>query len=115
MAARRGKRRRTSAAGIPTAATRGDPRHAALMEEKRQATERGEPWVAVIDAGMDNGKGRVEIDYNADFIRYIREGSGDTHKSEEEIVDQWFKGLCLRKRMEDKMLDSVRAGHLVRR
>ena len=87
------------------------------MEEKRQATARGEPWVAVIDSGtgMEGGKGRVEIDYNADFIRHIREGSGDVHKSEEEIVDQWFKGLCLRKRMEDKMFDGVRAGPLVRR
>lgn len=110
------RRRRTAAGGLRSMRARADsalsPGRAGLMEEKARATAAGQPWVAVIDAGMESGRGRVEIDYNADFIRVIREGSGDHSKSEEEIVDQWFKGVCLRERMEESVIrGSLKSPH----
>ena len=102
------RRRRRGTSRLPGMVARAEsalsPERSDLMEEKRRATAMGQPWVAVIDAGMDSGRGRVEIDYNADFIRVIREGSGDHDKTDEEIVDQWFKGVCLRERMEETVV-----------
>ena len=110
------RRRRRSAGGLRGMRARADsalsPERSDLMEEKRRATAAGQPWVAVVSAGMDSGRGRVEIDYNAEFIRVIREGSGDHGKTEEEIVDQWFKGVCLRERMEETIVQgSLKSPH----
>lgn len=67
--------------------------------EKELATERGEPYVAVlgIDVDADNlHQGAFELDWNEIFVaRLIKAGymlkKDDT---DAEIVDRWFQNVC---------------------
>jgi len=65
---------------------------------KDLATERGEPWVAVLDTQISEknaGNGFFELDWNTLFIEYlIANGFGFENDPEEEIVDRWFRTLA---------------------
>lgn len=66
---------------------------------KEQATERGEPWVAVVGMDVDLNnlhQGAFELDWNEIFVaRLIKAGymikRDDT---DAEIVDRWFQNIC---------------------
>ena len=63
---------------------------------KELATERGEPWVTVVQVELDPeniGNGAIELDWNEFFVaKLIR--SGYKGKDDSQIVDQWFTDLC---------------------
>ena len=66
------------------------------LTPKQIATEKKEPWVAVLDTHVnkDNIKnGFFELDWNEYFVLQLKTAGyqGDT---EEAIVDQWFSELC---------------------
>ena len=63
---------------------------------KEVATEKKEPWVAVLDTHVNPENirnGFFELDWNEYFVLQLKEAGykGDT---EESIVDQWFQDLC---------------------
>lgn len=65
-------------------------------DKKRIATEKGEPYINVIDLDVDKktpGIGSFELDWNVYFISYLRE-HGYQGKNDEQVVDQWFTDLC---------------------
>lgn len=68
----------------------------AKLSPKELATEKKEPWVAVLttQVNKDNIRnGFFELDWNEHFIRELRL-NGYQGESEEEIVDKWFTELC---------------------
>jgi hypothetical protein len=68
----------------------------AKLSPKELATERKEPWVAVLDTHVNKDNirnGFFELDWNEYFVLQLK-SNGFTGDSEEEIVDQWFSELC---------------------
>ena len=60
------------------------------------ATEKKEPWVAVLDTHVNKDNirnGFFELDWNEYFVLQLR-SAGYSGDSEEAIVDQWFSELC---------------------
>lgn len=70
----------------------------AKMSPKERATERGEPWVAVLDTHVNKDNirnGFFELDWNDLFIVQLKQaGYGYEGDPEEEIVDRWFRELA---------------------
>ena len=67
--------------------------------EKDLATERGEPYVAIIsmDINPDNlHEGAFELDWNDKFIaNLVRAGyQMEPNEPENVIVDRWFQNVC---------------------
>ena len=63
---------------------------------KEIATEKKEPWIAVLDTHINKDNirnGFFELDWNEYFVLQLRTAgySGDT---DEAIVDAWFSELC---------------------
>jgi hypothetical protein len=68
----------------------------AQLNPKELATEKKEPWIAVIDTHVNKENirnGFFELDWNEYFVLQLRE-AGYTGETEEAIVDQWFQELC---------------------
>jgi hypothetical protein len=68
----------------------------AALSPKELATEKKEPWVAVLDTKVNPENPRngfFELDWNEHFVLMLR-NNGYTGGSEEEIVDAWFGDLC---------------------
>lgn len=68
----------------------------AKLSPKELATERKEPWVAVLDTHINKENirnGFFELDWNEYFVLKLKE-AGFQGKSDEEIVDRWFSELC---------------------
>lgn len=68
----------------------------AKLSPKELATEKKEPWVAVLTTQVNKENirnGFFELDWNEYFIRELRL-NGYQGDSEEEIVDKWFTELC---------------------
>lgn len=66
------------------------------LSPKDAATERKEPWVAVLETHVnkDNVRnGFFDLDWNEYFIVQLR-SAGYSGNTDEEIVDQWFQDLC---------------------
>lgn len=68
----------------------------AKISPKELATEKKEPWVAVLDTHVNKDNirnGFFELDWNEYFVLQLKEAGykGDT---EEAVVDQWFQELC---------------------
>ena len=67
--------------------------------EKEIATEKGEPYVAILSVELDPeniGNGAFELDWNDKFIANLVR-AGYQHKPNEEenvIVDRWFAEVC---------------------
>ena len=64
--------------------------------EKECANIKGEPYVNVLDMGIDPenvSNGYFELDYNDLFVKMLTE-HGITGKSDEEIVNVWFNRIC---------------------
>lgn len=68
----------------------------AKLSPKELATEKKEPWVAVLDTHVNKENirnGFFELDWNEYFVLQLRT-AGYTGESDEAIVDQWFSELC---------------------
>jgi pyruvate/2-oxoglutarate dehydrogenase complex dihydrolipoamide acyltransferase (E2) component len=68
----------------------------AKLSPKERATEKKEPWVAVLEThvNQENVKnGFFELDWNEYFVLQLKQ-QGYQGSNEEEIVDQWFQELC---------------------
>jgi hypothetical protein len=65
---------------------------------KEIATERGEPWVSVLDTKVNPENPRngfFELDWNDIFVLQLKQaGYGYDGDPEEEIVDRWFRDLA---------------------
>lgn len=64
--------------------------------EKECANVKGEPYVNVLDMGIDPenvSNGYFELDYNDLFVKMLTE-HGIVGKSDEEIVNIWFNRIC---------------------
>jgi hypothetical protein len=67
--------------------------------EKELATERGEPYVAIVklDINPDNmHEGAFELDWNDKFVaNLVRAGyQMKPNEPEDAIVDRWFQNIC---------------------
>ena len=63
---------------------------------KELATERDEPWVEVLSMDIDKnnpGNGAFELDWNDKFLSNLIL-SGYQGKTDQDIVDNWFKAVC---------------------
>jgi hypothetical protein len=68
----------------------------AKLSPKELATEKKEPWVAVLDTHVNKENvrnGFFELDWNEYFVLQLR-SAGYTGDSDEAIVDKWFQELC---------------------
>jgi hypothetical protein len=68
----------------------------ASLTPKELATEKKEPWVAVLDTHVNKDNirnGFFELDWNEYFVLQLR-ASGYNGETDEAIVDQWFSELC---------------------
>ena len=70
---------------------------------KDLATERGEPWVEVISMEIDKdnpGQGSFELDWNDKFVANLIR-AGYQGKTDQDIVDNWFRSICQNVVMEN--------------
>lgn len=68
----------------------------AKLNPKEIATERKEPWVAVLDTHVNKENiknGFFELDWNEYFILELR-AAGYQGTTDEDVVDAWFSELC---------------------
>ena len=75
--------------------TAEDVRRETLEKEKHAATQRREPWVAVLDTQVnpDNIRnGFFELDWNNEFIERLLD-AGYIGETNEQIVDAWFRTI----------------------
>ena len=86
-----------------------EERKAVMAKEKAEATEKGEPWVGVLDTKVnpDNIRnGFFELDWNNEFVEKLMD-AGYTGETSEQVVDGWFKTIA-RQILEDEGLDTDR-------
>lgn len=72
--------------------------------DKSVASINKEPWVNVIKMGVspaDVTQGYFELDWNEEFIIMLQ-GAGIEGKSDEEIVNKWFNGVCRTVLLQEK-------------
>jgi hypothetical protein len=66
------------------------------LSPKELATQRGEPWVQIINLELDPsdlGNGAIDLAWNDIFVaRLIK--AGFRGKTDNQIVDQWFTTVC---------------------
>ena len=63
---------------------------------KELATERDEPYVEVLSMDIDKdnpGNGAFELDWNDKFLSNLIR-AGYQGKTDQDIVDNWFKAVC---------------------
>jgi len=63
---------------------------------KELATERGEPYVAILSMEVDPEnlhQGAFELDWNEKFVANLLL-AGYVGKTDADIVDQWFQNVC---------------------
>ena len=68
----------------------------AKLDPKERATEKKEPWVAVLETHVNKDNlrnGFFELDWNEYFVLQLRT-AGYIGETEEEVVDEWFSELC---------------------
>ena len=85
------------------------PEPATLKDSKTKktpkdlATERGEPWVEVLSMEIDKenpGQGAFELDWNDKFVANLIR-AGYQGKTDQDIVDNWFRTVCQNVVMEN--------------
>jgi hypothetical protein len=68
----------------------------AKLTPKEAATEKKEPWIAVLDTHVNKDNirnGFFELDWNEYFVLQLKE-AGYQGETEEAVVDRWFQELC---------------------
>jgi hypothetical protein len=97
---------------VPTPAVEKPAAPKKIKTPKEIATEKREPWVAVLDTSInprDPRNGFFELDWNEYFIDQLR-FAGYKGETDEDLIDRWFRDLCLSVAAEDKdLLDSIAA------
>lgn len=67
-----------------------------VVSAKDAATAKNEPWVEIIGMEIDEkdpGQGAFELDWNDIFVaKLVR--AGYQGKTDQDIVDNWFKTVC---------------------
>jgi len=85
------------AIGLGTAKKVEEPKKRAKKKtDKEIATEKGEPYVAVLSVEVDPdnpGSGAFELDWNEIFIKKLYK-AGYRDENEEDMVDRWFQDVC---------------------
>jgi hypothetical protein len=72
------------------------PRAAPAKTEKELASERGEPYVAIVSMDIDPNnlhQGSFELDWNEKFVANLLR-AGYVGKTDADVVDQWFQNVC---------------------
>jgi hypothetical protein len=80
----------------PPAPPKPKPTKAPDKGAKELATERGEPYVAVLSMDVDPEnlhQGAFELDWNEKFVANLLR-AGYQGKSDSDVVDQWFQNVC---------------------
>jgi len=80
----------------PPAPPKPKPAKAPEKSAKELATERGEPYVAVLSMDVDPDnlhQGAFELDWNEKFVANLLR-AGYQGKTDSDIVDQWFQNVC---------------------
>jgi hypothetical protein len=80
----------------PPAPPKPKPVKAPDKGAKELATERGEPYVAVLSMDVDPEnlhQGAFELDWNDKFVSNLLR-AGYQGKTDSDIVDQWFQNVC---------------------
>lgn len=75
------------------------PRPAPKKTAKEIATEKGEPYVAILKFDLDPEnmhQGAFELDWNDKFIANLVRSGYQMHKedTDADIVDRWFQNIC---------------------
>ena len=86
----------TATPEVPKVKKPRKPKEPVVLSPKEAATERGEPWVAVMDTHVNKDNirnGFFELDWNEYFVLQLR-SNGFQGETEEAVVDQWFQELC---------------------
>lgn len=107
----------------PPVRTEKTPRPTKLPEKtaKELATERGEPWVAIVRMDIDPAnlhQGAFELDWNEIFIaRLVKAGyMMKPTDADSDIVDRWFQNVCRHIVMEtweqDQAMRNSAAGYV---
>ena len=70
-----------------------------VKTEKEIATEKGQPWVAILSMDIDPEnlhQGAFELDWNDKFVaNLVRAGyQGQPDDKDSDIVDRWFQNVC---------------------
>jgi len=68
----------------------------ATKTPKEIATEKGEPYISVLSVELDKknmGNGSFELDWNDAFVKELR-AAGYPGKTDEDVVDMWFRNIC---------------------
>jgi hypothetical protein len=86
-------------AALEAAAKRAEAKAKAkvkVVSAKDEATAKNEPWVEIIGMEIDEkdpGQGAFELDWNDIFVaKLVR--AGYQGKTDQDIVDNWFKTVC---------------------
>lgn len=83
----------------PKATKPRTPKSTPKKTAKELATERGEPYIAILNVELDPeniGAGAFELDWNDKFLsQLVRAGyQVKPNEPENEIVDRWFQDVC---------------------
>lgn len=73
-----------------------EPPKGKKKSEKDLATERGEPYIAILSMEVnpnDISSGAFEFDWNDKFIANLIR-AGYQGKTDADLVDQWFQNVC---------------------
>jgi len=68
----------------------------AKKSPKELATERGEPYIAILSMDVnpdDINAGAFELDWNEKFIANLMR-AGYQGRTDSDLVDQWFQNVC---------------------
>jgi len=72
------------------------PAKSKKKSDKDMATERGEPYIAILSMDVDPNNintGSFEFDWNDKFISNLSR-AGYQGKTDADLVDQWFQTVC---------------------
>jgi hypothetical protein len=73
-----------------------EPAKSKKKSDKDLATERGEPYIAILSMDVDPNdinSGAFEFDWNDKFISNLSR-AGYQGKTDADLVDQWFQSVC---------------------
>lgn len=73
-----------------------EPAKSKKKSDKDLATERGEPYIAILSMDVDPNdinSGAFEFDWNEKFIANLVR-AGYQGKTDADLVDQWFQAVC---------------------
>ena len=80
----------------PAAEAKKTTKKKPTKSEKESATERGDPYVAILGMDVDPENihsGAFELDWNDKFVANLIR-AGYVGKTDSDIVDQWFQNVC---------------------